>query len=124
MFSLEFYISILPVSRKIILEVSLIFKDVTPPHYSKHKFHEQTKELIQMANENEPFHCKDVKMAETQIGKLKKELQDKLNKYNAIQKTTNKLIKSMKEVLTHFAVIRKLVMENSEIPSVKFLKIF
>ena len=65
-----------------------------------------------MANENEPFHCKDVKMAETQIGKLKKELQDKLNKYNALQKTTNNLIKSMKEVYT--LLIRKLVMENSE----------
>ena len=102
----------MPDSRKIILEVSLIFKDVTPPHYSKHKFHEQTKELIQMANENEPFHCKDVQMAETHIKKLKKELQDKLNKYNALQKTTNNLIKSMKEVYT--LLIRKLVMENSE----------
>ena len=65
-----------------------------------------------MANENEPFHCKDVQMAETHIRKLKKELQDKLNKYNALQKTTNNLIKSMKEVYT--LLIRKLVMENSE----------
>ena len=62
---------------------------INTKYYSKYKFHEQSKKLIDWAKEQTPFHCKDIKIAQTEIDALNGEL-------NSLKQICNKSVSAFK----------------------------
>ena len=71
---------------------------INTKYYSKHKFHEQTKKLIDWAKQQTPFHCKDIKIAQTEIDELTGELNSLKQNQSSLQDQINKLNDQIKAV--------------------------
>ena len=74
--------------------------NINTKYYSKYKFHEQSKKLIDWAKEQTPFHCKDIKIAQTEIDALNGELNSLKQNQSSLQDQIDKLNDQIKAVCT------------------------
>ena len=73
---------------------------INTKYYSKHKFHEQSKKLIDWAKKQTPFHCKDIKIAQTEIDALNGELNSLKQNQSSLQDLIDNLKDQIKAVCT------------------------